>query len=226
LLINIRFGDKMNVLITGFEPYGEEKYNPSGEIARKFNGKVIDDAKIFGFEIPVSFKRVGGVLAKLIDDVKPKIVINLGLAPRTTYIRVERVAINIMDAGPDNDGYKAVDEPIIPNGPAAYFATIPVRKIVEAVRNEGIPASISNSAGTFLCNCTMYHTLHYITVNNLDAIAGFIHIPYTLEQAAKKPPKSFLGMPPPSLPLNAIEKAVEIAIKISIKKVRGELEGS
>ncbi len=215
----------MNVLLTGFEPYGEEKFNPSREIALKFNGEVIDEAKIYGFEVPVSFKRIGGVLAKLIDEVKPKIVINLGLAPRSTSIRVERVAINIMDAGPDNDGYRAVDEPIDPNGPSAYFATIPVKKIIEEIRREGIPATISNSAGTFLCNCAMYHTLHYIATKKINAIAGFIHIPYTLKQASEKPPRSFIGMPPPSLPLNAIEKAIKIAIRVSIKKVRGELEG-
>ncbi|RLE53274.1 MAG: pyroglutamyl-peptidase I [Candidatus Methanomethylicota archaeon] len=205
----------MKALITGFEPYGEEDYNPTYDLAKKLSGQKVGDVEIVGATLPVSFRRVREILVKHIEDVKPSIIINLGLAPRTTYIRVERVAINIMDSGPDNDGYKPEDEPIDPNGPAAYFATIPIKKIVEALRKEGIPASVSNTAGTFLCNCTMYHTLHYISTKGLNAIAGFIHIPYTPKQAAEKPPKSFLGMPPPSMPLDIVEKAVKIAIKVS-----------
>jgi len=209
----------MRALITGFEPYGQEKYNPSGEMAKRLDGQRVGDVEITGAILPVSFKRVRKVLIKHIEDVKPSIIINLGLAPKTTYIRVERVAINVMDAGPDNDGFKPEGEPIDSNGPAAYFATIPIKNIVKSLREEGIPAAISNTAGTFLCNCTMYHTLHYISINKLNAIAGFIHIPYTLRQAAEKPPKSFFGMPPPGLPKEVIEKAVKIAIKVSQNKL-------
>ncbi len=206
--------------MTGFEPYKDEKFNPSGEVASRLNGRVINGIEVHGAIIPVSFKRVRDAIAKNIEEVKPKIIINLGLSPKITCIRVERVAINIMDGGPDNDGYTATDEPIVSDGPAAYFATIPVKKIVEALRKEGIPAIVSNSAGTFLCNCTMYHTLHYIATKKLDAIAGFMHIPYTLKQAAEKPPRSFLGMPPPGMPIDIIEKAIEIAIKVSAEYLR------
>ena len=202
---------KMRVLVTGFEPYGKENYNPSKEIAVKLDGKEINGSKIFGAEMPVSYRRIRDALITKIEEIKPQIVINLGLAPGVSYIRVERVAINIMDAGPDNDGYRPVDEPIEPSGPPAYFATIPIKKIVKELKENGIPAAISNSAGTFLCNCIMYHTLHYISTKKLKAIAGFIHIPYIPRQAAEKE-----RYPPPSLPLTLIERAVRIAIKTSL----------
>lgn len=205
----------MRVLITGFEPYGKEEHNPSREIAIKLDGSEIDGSKIFGAEMPVSYKKIKEVLIEKIKEVKPKIIINLGLSPGVSYIRLERVAINIMDAGPDNDGYRPIDEPIEPEGPAAYFSTIPIKKIVENLKKEGIPAAISNSAGTFLCNCIMYHTLHYIFTENLNAIAGFIHVPYTPKQAAEKEKH-----PPASLSLNLTEKAVRIAINTSLKSWR------
>lgn len=209
----------MRILITGFEPYGKEKYNPSREVALKLNGSEINESKIFGVEMPVSYKKVKEKLIGEIEEVKPQIIINLGLAPGTPYIRVERVAINIMDAGPDNDGYRPIDEPIEPNGPPAYFATIPIKEIIKKLRENGIPASISNSAGTFLCNCIMYHTLHYISTRKLRTLAGFIHIPYTAKQAAEKGRN-----PPASLPLNLIEEAVKIAVKVSISTWKKKYE--
>lgn len=202
---------KMRVLITGFETYGKETYNPSGELALKMNETKIGEARVFGEKMPVSYKRVKSLLTEKIREIKPKIIINLGLAPGASYVRVERVAINIMDAGPDNDGYRPVDKPIEPRGPPAYFATIPIKAIIQRVKENGIPASISNSAGTFLCNYIMYQTLHYISTRKLRALAGFIHIPYTPKQAAEKE-----RYPPPSLPLDLIEKAVKIAIEVSV----------
>jgi len=205
----------MNILITGFEPYGGEDYNPSGEIAEKMNGEILNGHKILGVKLPVSFKRVGEILESNISDSNPSVILNLGLAPRTAHIRVERVAINIMDGGPDNDGYRAIDEPIVPNGPAAYFSTLPIRRIVEALRSTGIPSAISNSAGTFLCNYVMYRTLHFIHINGWNVKAGFIHLPYTSRQVAGKT----VRFPPPSLPFTMLVEAVKIIVKTSLENL-------
>ena len=164
----------MKVLITGFEPWGEEDYNPSGEITRKLDGRAIAGARIKGVVLPVSYRRAREIVISTIDEYMPNVVIGTGLAPNTTCIRVERVAINLMDSGPDIDNYNPVEEPIDPNGPAAYFATIPVRKIVERLKEEGIPAVVSNSAGVFLCNFVMYCALHHVAIKNYNTKVGFI----------------------------------------------------
>ncbi|MHA1593274.1 MAG: pyroglutamyl-peptidase I [Candidatus Baldrarchaeia archaeon] len=209
----------MEVFVTGFEPWGEEDYNPSGEVAKRLDGQVIGSARVRGLVLPVSYKRAKEILINAIDAHRPRIILGVGLAPNTTCIRVERVAINVMDGGPDVDDYKPVDEPIDPNGPAAYFATIPIRRIVEKLKENGIPAVISNSAGTFLCNFVMYCALHHVALKNYDTRVGFIHVPYTSQQSARKQ-KTFMGMLPPSMPLELIEKGIRIAVE----EIIGELE--
>jgi len=199
----------MRVLVTGFEPFGGEKINPSWE-AVKGLPEEIEGAEIVKRQLPVSFKKVREMLPALIDDVKPDIVILTGQAGGRANITVERVAINVMDARmEDNEGYKPEDEPIFENAPAAYFATIPIKRIVKALRENRIPAMVSNTAGTYVCNTAMYTALHYISSNGLKAKAGFIHVPYIPEQVLEKPQ--------PSMSLEMIRKAIEIAIKESIK---------
>ena len=206
----------MFVLLTGFEPYGDENFNPSGEIAKRFDGKVINGVKIVGTVVPVSFKRVKPILEEKILEVNPSLVISLGLAPRTHYIRIERVAINVMDSGPDNDGYAPRDEPIVAGGPTAYFSTLPIRGILKRLISSGIPAAISNSAGTYLCNCVMYLVQHIIRVNEVKAKAGFIHIPYTAKQSAEKLQSTLRGVPPPFIPLTLVERSIELAVSESL----------
>ncbi|HHI00138.1 MAG TPA: pyroglutamyl-peptidase I [Thermococcus litoralis] len=199
----------MRVLVTGFEPFGGEKINPSWEAVKELPKK-IEGAEIVKHQLPVSFKRVREKLPALIDDVKPDVVILTGQAGGRVNITVERVAINIMDARmEDNEGYKPEDEPIFENAPAAYFATIPVKRVVKALRENKIPAMVSNTAGTYVCNTAMYTALHHISSNGLKAKAGFIHVPYIPEQVLEKPQ--------PSVSLEIIREAIEIAIKESIK---------
>ncbi|MCX8168796.1 MAG: pyroglutamyl-peptidase I [Candidatus Methanomethylicia archaeon] len=206
----------MVVVLTGFEPYGSEIYNPSGELAKKLNGRIIMGEEIIGRVLPVSYSKVKDLLKDLILNFKPKVLLSLGLAPRTSCIRIERIAINIMDSGPDNDGYNPIDEPIVPGGPAAYFSTLPIKTIVKRLIEFGIPAYVSNSAGTFLCNCVMYLGLHLIKEFNVNCKAGFIHIPYTLEQVSEKLKSERRIEPSPSMNFNDILNAIEIAIEISL----------
>lgn len=199
----------MKVLVTGFEPFGGETINPSWEAVKELPEK-IGNAEIIKHQLPVSFKGVKEKLPKIIDEIEPNVVILTGQAGGRVNITVERVAINVMDARmEDNEGYKPEDEPIFEDAPAAYFATIPVKRIVNALRENKIPAMVSNSAGTYVCNTAMYTALHYIAINGLEAKAGFIHVPYIPEQVLEKPQ--------PSMSLEMIRKAIEIAIKESIK---------
>jgi len=199
----------MKVLVTGFEPFGGEKINPSWEAVKELPEK-IGNAEIIKHQLPVSFKGVKEKLPKIIEDVRPDVVVLTGQAGGRVNITVERVAINVMDARmEDNEGYKPEDEPIFEDAPAAYFATIPVKRIVNALRENKIPAMVSNSAGTYVCNTAMYTALHYIATNGLEAKVGFIHVPYIPEQVLEKPQ--------PSMSLEMIRKAIEIAIKESIK---------
>jgi len=201
------------VLVTGFSLWGSEKYNPSAEIALKLNNVVIEGYRVIGVVLPVSFRRVIKELPEILLKHRPTIAIHLGLAPRSHQVYVERVALNLMDTEKgDVDGFKPRDEPIVPGGPAAYFATIPTRRIVKRLKKEGIPAALSYFAGTFLCNCAMYISLHTIATHKLETISGFIHIPYTPQQAVEKNV--------PSMCLHLSQKAVEIAIKESINHLK------
>ena len=208
------------ILVTGFEPYGGFSDNPSMRVALFLDGKEICGYVIDAEILPVSFKRAYNVLVNAIERGEtPSIIINMGLMPFASAIRVERVAINIMDYSGilDNDGDKPVDEYIVPGGPAAYFSTLPIREIVNTLLENNIPASISNSAGTHLCNYTMYRVLHYISEKEWDTRAGFIHLPLLpklLSEIPHRPGNT------PSLPLNLMIEAVELAIKTTIENLK------
>ncbi len=137
--------------MTGFEPFGGEEVNPSATVARKAAEELANRG--YGARaavLPVSFKRAGSELVGLLDENRPVLAVSLGLHGGASHLRLERVAVNIKDAPkPDNDGWQPVDEPIDPEGPAAYFSTLPLRKILERLRGEGIPAAISYSAELF-----------------------------------------------------------------------------
>ncbi len=192
------------ILITGFESWGDVPSNPTSELVEQ----LVSD-EVAGEVLPVSFRRAGERLENLIRELRPEVVLNLGLAPERPVIRVERVAVNLIDARiPDNDGEQPVDVPIDPDGPRCYFSTLPSRDIVEAIRREGVPAFLSYSAGTYLCNYVMYRTLRILDVMRLDAQAGFIHVPYSSEMASK------MNKPVPSLPLATIRRAIQVTLDV------------
>ncbi|WP_225755889.1 pyroglutamyl-peptidase I [Cardiobacterium sp. Marseille-Q4385] len=174
------------LLITGFQPFDGESVNPALEVAKGLQGKTINGYEVIAREIPVvRFEALKAVQAA-IEELQPNAVITIGQAGGRPDITVERIGINIDDFRiPDNKGNQPIDEPVVTGGPVAYWATLPIKKMVANVKAQGIPASVSNSAGTYVCNHLLYGLLHYLTTQGKTAIpAGFIHIPYLPEQMA------------------------------------------
>ena len=175
------------LLITGFQPFDGESVNPALEVAKGLQGKTINGYDVIAREIPVvRFEALKAVQAA-IEEVQPNAVIAIGQAGGRPDITVERVGINIDDFRiPDNKGNQPIDEPIVAGGPVAYWATLPIKKMVANIKAQGIPASVSNSAGTYVCNHLLYGLLHYLALHGQAVPAGFVHIPYLPQQMAVK----------------------------------------
>jgi len=201
----------MKILLTAFEAFGGEDINPSYEVLKRI-GDSFDGVNIIKLKVPTAFYASVEVTVEKIKETHPDVVLSIGQAGGRTEITVERFAVNIDDTSvPDNLGQKPDSKLINVEGDTAYFATIPVKSIVNAMKELGIPASISNSAGTFVCNHLMYGVLNYIHKNNLEIKAGFIHVPYLEEQVLGKPDT-------PSMPLETMIRAIETAIKVIVSK--------
>lgn len=152
------------VLITGFEPFGGEQVNPSWEVVSRLDNAIIAGCRVVARQLPCVFGEALSVLNSAIDTLSPSLVLAIGQAGGRSDITVERVAINVDDARiPDNKGQQPVDEPIITGGPAAWFSTLPIKAMVAAMREAGVPASVSQTAGTFVCNHVMYGLLHKLS---------------------------------------------------------------
>ncbi len=174
------------VLVTGFEPFGGEKINPSWEICKRLD-KEIAGMRVETCRVPCEFRRSIEVVADAIERLHPHFVICLGQAGGRHRLGVERVAINIDDArAPDNVGAQPVDELVAANGPPAYFASVPTKAMAAAMREAGAPTEVSNTAGTYVCNHLMYGVLHYLAASGHRARAGFIHVPWSEEQVHDK----------------------------------------
>ena len=206
----------MNVLVTGFDPFGGEAVNPALEAIKKLDGKMVAGARVVTRELPtVRWKAIEG-LKTAIHEVQPALIIAIGQAGGRMDITPERVAINVDDFRiADNEGNQVVDERIATDGPAAYWSTLPIKKIVADLRAEGIPASVSNSAGTFICNHLFYGLMHELAAEGNVRRGGFIHIPYLPEQAAK-----LTGQP--SMALETIVRGLTAAIAASLTTAEDE----
>lgn len=177
----------MKILITGFEPFGGESVNPAYE-AVKLLPDMAGDIQIVKMEIPTVFGEAGKVVETGILQHQPDAVICVGQAGRPADIGVERVAINLAEASiPDNAGNQPMDVKVQEDGDTAYFATIPVKAMVKNIKDHGIPASISYTAGTYVCNSVMYDLLYLIDRKYPSIRGGFIHVPYATEQGVGKP---------------------------------------
>lgn len=170
------------ILVTGFEPFLDYKINPTMQIVEELNGKKIDCYDIVGRILSVDFQQSAEQLKQHIEEVKPQIIISLGLAGGRFKVTPERIAINVKDGEPDNNGYTPVDELIHEEGADAYLTNLPIRSMVNRLQAEGYPAEISNTAGTYLCNNIMYEGLAYAQQHE-GVRAGFIHIPASFELA-------------------------------------------
>ncbi|SHH54474.1 pyroglutamyl-peptidase I [Thermosipho atlanticus] len=200
----------MKILLTGFDPFNGEKINPSWEAIKRFP-KMIGGANILKTKIPTVFYKSIQKLEEIIEKERPNIVICVGQAGGRTDITVERVAININDAKiPDNEKNQLIDTPIFEDGKNAYFSNLPIKAIVKEIRKNNIPASISNTAGTFVCNHLMYGLLYLIDKKYPNIKGGFIHVPYIHKQVLNKPNI-------PSMSLKDIIKGLKIAVVTSIK---------
>ncbi|WP_033347235.1 pyroglutamyl-peptidase I [Kitasatospora aureofaciens] len=189
------------VLITGFEPFDGADVNPSWEVARLVADTPPDGLLVTPIRLSCVFGQAAEELRAAIREFTPDLVVCLGQAAGRPDVTVERVAINVDDARiPDNAGRQPVDQPVAPGGPAAYFSTLPVKACVAAVRQAGVPASLSHTAGTFVCNHVFYALMHLLATELPTVRGGFVHIPALPEQA--------LDGSKPSLPADAAAHAL------------------
>lgn len=200
----------MKILVTGFDPFGGESVNPAWE-AVKLLPDTIGSAEIIKLQIPtVVNKLIEKIHAAMISQ-KPDIVISVGQAGGRFSVTPERVAINITDARiPDNEGNQPIDVPIFADGDTAYFSNLPVKAMVQAIKQAGYPSVLSNTAGTYICNHVMYGILYYIQKEFPDVRGGFIHVPYCTAQVVDKPAT-------PSMSLPDIAASLEAAIKAAVE---------
>jgi pyroglutamyl-peptidase len=197
----------MKLLLTGFEPFGGSSVNPSIQVVRVLANGPMEGVHLQTAMLPVDKVSGPATLVMAVESYKPDVVICLGQATGRAVISIERVAVNLLDyAIPDNSGAQVKDEPIVPDGPAAYFTSIAVREIRDAVQAAGVPAELSLSAGAFLCNQVLYTLLHHISVNKLPIKAGFIHMPALPEQVIDRPASV------PSMSMETMVRGVRAAI--------------
>ena len=199
----------MIILVTGFEPFTPHKVNPTEELARALDGHRVGDAVVRSAVLPVHHAEAAPRVRELLERVRPDAILHLGLAGGRARLAVERVAVNVMDyAVPDNAGCVKSDEPCVVSGPVAYFATLPVRAIVDRMVAAGIPAYVSDTAGTYLCNQTLYTTLHALADRTTCPRVGFIHVPLLPAMVAAT------GVDAPSMDLPLMRRGVEIALDV------------
>ena len=188
------------LLLTGFEPFDHDVVNPSWEAVRLLEGvELSDDVRIVARRLPCAFATAAQTLLGLIEELQPAMVIATGLGPGRSDISIERVAINVNDARiPDNLGAQPIDTAVVEGGPAAYFSTLPIKSMVRTVREAGIAASVSQTAGTFVCNQVFYRLQHALAGTGVRS--GFIHVPYLPESGQ------------PSMPLATLVEGLRVAV--------------
>jgi pyroglutamyl-peptidase len=201
-----------DVLVTGFEPFEKDSVNPSWEAARALDGWQAGKALVHARRLPCVFGSALRELDAAIDELKPQLVLCLGLAGGRFEFTPERVAINVDDGRiADNAGHQPIDVPVVAGAPPAYFSTLPIKALVRDLRAAGIPASVSNSAGTFVCNHVFFGLMHRIATRPAGPgmRGGFIHVPYLPEQVARLPGQ-------PSMALETLVAALRLAVATSL----------
>ena len=197
----------MKILITGFNPFGGETVNPAYEAVKIMPGQIAD-AEIIKLEIPTEFGHAGEKLEEAILAHEPDVVVCVGQAGGRSGITPEKVAINLQDGRiPDNAGYQPVDVSIKEDGETAYFTRLPVKAMVAKIKEAGIPAFVSYTAGTFVCNDIMYTLLYLIDKKYPGIRGGFIHVPFALEQVVNKPAGT------PAMEIATIAKGLTLAVE-------------
>jgi pyroglutamyl-peptidase len=199
---------KKTVLLTGFEPFNKATINPAWEAVRALDGWDGESFRVHALQLPCVFGEAIEVLVDAVGALAPDLVIAVGQAGGRAELTVERVAINVDDASIlDNAGAQPVDEPVVAGGPAAYFATLPIKAIVREMRARGLAASVSQTAGTFVCNHVFYGLMHHTA--GMALRAGFIHVPWLPEQVEGFPDR-------PSMELDDITEGLRAAVEVSL----------
>ena len=201
----------MKALVTGFEPFGGEPINPALEALERLPPR-IGAVAIATRVLPAVFGQALDALEAAVRESNPDIVLCVGLAGGRAALSLERVAINIDDARiPDNKGRQPIDLPVVARGPAAYFTTLPIKAAAVALRDVGLPAIVSNSAGTFVCNHVFYGLMHLAATRRLDFRGGFLHVPLLPSQAARQDGA-------PSMALDDIVRGIEIVLTVAASR--------
>jgi pyroglutamyl-peptidase len=214
------------VLLTGFDPFGDVGpaglvLNPSWMAVKALHGKRIAGHRIVAAQLPTVFEASALELARLLKLHKPALVICVGQAGGRSAVSLERVAINVNDARiPDNAGGQPVDTPVVPGGPAAYFSTLPIKAMLQALQTAGVAAEVSQTAGTFVCNHVFYALMHALaTLRGFKRTrGGFIHVPYVPEQVA--------GQSVPSMPLEEIVRGLRLSVATALATGRDISKGA
>lgn len=200
----------MKILVTGFDPFGGESVNPAWEAVKSLPSE-INGATVKTLQIPTVFNESADKVFAVIDEFQPDAIVCVGQAGGRTAVTPERVAINMDDARiPDNIKQQPIDVVIKEDGAPAYFSTLPIKAMVQNMLKAGVPASVSNTAGTFVCNHIMYQVLYYIDKKGLNAKAGFIHIPFMPTQVLDKPTQ-------PSMSLDDIIKGLTSCVSTIVE---------
>ena len=194
------------VLVTGFDPFGGSKTNPSWHAVHQLDGQVIAGRRVVGAEIPTVFGKSLDRLAELMEEHHPELVVCTGQAAGRAAISLERIAINVCDARiPDNAGAKPIDIPVVPDGPAGYFTKLPIKAMLQALLDEAVNAEVSQTAGTFVCNQVFYGLMHLLNQPRWHHVrGGLIHVPWLPEQGQ------------PSMRLEEIVRGLHIAIECAL----------
>jgi len=197
------------VLVTGFAPFGPYAVNPSEELAKAVDGRLAGSCTVRSVILPVHRAETCAPLGPILDDIRPRAIVHLGLAAGRARIALERVALNVLDYRlPDADGEQPHDEPCVPGGPVAHRSRLPLDAILDALTVQGIPAYVSDTAGTYLCNHVMYWTLHELERRRSTALAGLIHVPLLPAMVAAARTDE------PSMDFPLMLRAVEIALGV------------
>lgn len=200
----------LRILVTGFEPFGGQSLNPSWQVAHALNGLTLKGAQVVSVQLPCVFAQALPALQQAMAQHRPDIVLALGQAEGRCDFSVERVAINVMDARiADNAGAQPIDVPVIAGGPAAYFSTLPIKSLVAGLKAAGFPASVSQTAGTFVCNQVFYALQHALAGQGVHS--GFVHLPLLPEQAAHWKGPSLPSWPA-SLQIAAAQQALAVLV--------------
>lgn len=202
----------MSVLLTGFGAFGTVHTNPSEQIAVALDGEQLAGHQVHSVVLPVATDQVAAAISDAIQAVTPDLILCLGVAPGRTAAALERIAVNVKDFPlADIDGHSPIDEPVLPDGPAAYLSTIPAKAILARWATEQIPGYLSNTAGTYVCNQVFYLASYH--AHRLDVPAGLIHLPSTPESITDVTPGQ---APPPTAQLPALTHAVALAIEVAL----------